>query len=144
VDRFDRAGESAAPVKARDTFYEKAHGLITSPRARKAFDLSAESPRARERYGMTGFGQSCLLARRLVEAGIQFVTVTDGGWDTHTNNFKSLKDHLLPRLDRGLSALVGDLKERGLLDGTLVVWFGDFGRTPKVNPSAGRDHWSTA
>ena len=75
---------------------------------------------------------------------MQFVTVTDGGWDTHTNNFRSLKDRLLPRLDRGFSALLEDLADRGLLDDTLVVWFGDFGRTPKVNPSAGRDHWATA
>jgi uncharacterized protein (DUF1501 family) len=75
---------------------------------------------------------------------VQFVTVTDGGWDTHTNNFKSLKDRLMPRVDRALSALIDDLAARGQLDETLVVWFGDFGRTPKVNPTAGRDHWSTA
>jgi uncharacterized protein (DUF1501 family) len=80
----------------------------------------------------------------LVESGVQFVTVTDGGWDTHTNNFSSLKTRLLPKLDNGFAALLEDLKIRGLLDSTLVVWFGDFGRTPKVNPSAGRDHWSTA
>jgi uncharacterized protein (DUF1501 family) len=80
----------------------------------------------------------------LIESGVQFVTVTDGGWDTHTNNFKSLKDRLLPRVDQGLSALVEDLAEKGLLDETLVVWFGDFGRTPKVNPTSGRDHWATA
>jgi uncharacterized protein (DUF1501 family) len=131
-------------VKARDEFYEKAHGIITSPAAKKAFDIAAEPEKVRERYGRTMLGQQCLLARRLVEAGVQFVTVTDGGWDTHTNNFKSLKDRLLPRVDRGLSALIDDLKVRGLLDDTLVVWFGDFGRTPKVNPTAGRDHWSTA
>jgi uncharacterized protein (DUF1501 family) len=135
---------SATPVRARDTFYEKAHGIITSPQAKKAFDVDAEPEAVRERYGKTMFGQQCLLARRLVEAGVQFVTVTDGGWDTHTNNFKSLKDRLVPRVDQGLSALVEDLGQRGLLDDTLVVWFGDFGRTPKVNPTAGRDHWSTA
>ena len=77
-------------------------------------------------------------------SGVQFVTVTDGGWDTHTNNFKSLKDRLWPRVDRGPSVLLEDLSARGLLDETLVVWFGDFGRTPKVNPTAGRDHWRTA
>ena len=87
-------------------------------------------------------GQAVLA--RLIDAGVQFVTVTDGGWDTHTNNFKSLKDRLMPRVDRGLSALVEDLDARGMLDDTLVVWFGDFGRTPKVNPTAGRDHWATA
>ncbi|HET6572495.1 MAG TPA: DUF1501 domain-containing protein [Fimbriiglobus sp.] len=139
-----RVEDAAVPVKARDTFYEKAHGLITSPAAKQAFDVAAEPPAARDRYGRTQLGQSCLLARRLIEAGVQFVTVTDGGWDTHTNNFKSLKDRLLPRVDQGLSALVEDLAGRGLLDETLVVWFGDFGRTPKVNPTAGRDHWSTA
>jgi uncharacterized protein (DUF1501 family) len=145
IDRFDReASESSPAVKARDAFYEKAHGLITSSRAKKAFDLSLESDRTRERYGSTAFGQSCLLARRLVEAGVQFVTVTDGGWDTHTDNFKSLKLRKLPVLDRGYSALLEDLSERGLLDSTLVVWFGDFGREPKINPSAGRDHWATA
>ncbi len=145
ADRLDRApGDNSTAVKARDSFYEKAHGLITSPRARQAFDLARESDRSRERYGMTQFGQSCLLARRLIEAGVHFVTVTDGGWDTHQNNFKSLKERKLPVLDRGYSALLEDLHARGLLDSTLVVWFGDFGRTPRINPSAGRDHWATA
>ncbi len=134
----------AGVVKARDQFYEKAHGIITSPAAKRAFDIAAESDRTRERYGKTQFGQQCLLARRLIEGGVQFVTIADGGWDTHTNNFKSLKDRLLPRVDRGLSALLDDLAARGLLDETLVVWFGDFGRTPKVNPTAGRDHWASA
>jgi hypothetical protein len=136
--------ENADEVKARDIFYEKAHSLITSPAAKKAFDIAAEPTKVRESYGRSPFGQSCLLARRLIESGVQFVTVTDGGWDTHTDNFKSLKTRLLPRLDAGFAALLEDLKLRGLLDTTLVVWFGDFGRTPKVNPSAGRDHWSTA
>jgi hypothetical protein len=136
--------ENAAEVKARDVFYEKAHSLITSPVAKKAFDIAAEPAMVRESYGRSQFGQSCLLARRLIESGVQFVTVTDGGWDTHTDNFKSLKTRLLPRLDAGFAALLEDLKLRGLLETTLVVWFGDFGRTPKVNPSAGRDHWATA
>src|SRR5207302_5113041 len=118
----------------RDEFYEKAHGLITSPAAKRAFDVSAEPDRLRESYGRTTFGQSCLLARRLVEAGVHFVTVTDGGWDTHENNFRSLKTRKLPVLDRAYAALLQDLHERGLLDNTLVVWFGDFGRTPKVTP----------
>src|SRR5579871_3484285 len=136
--------ESIQVVKARDVFYEKAHSLISSPAAKRAFDLNLEPDPVREFYGRNSFGQSCLLARRLIEAGVHFVTVTDGGWDTHQNNFKSLKDRLLPRLDQGYSALLQDLHERGLLDSTLVVWFGDFGRTPKINPSAGRDHWATA
>ncbi len=145
VDGYDRAAsETSTTVRARDSFYEKAHGLITSSRARRAYDLGLESDRTRERYGRTQFGQSCLLARRLIEAGVHFVTVTDGGWDTHQNNFRSLKDRKLPVLDRGYSALLEDLHARGMLDSTLVVWFGDFGRTPKINPSAGRDHWATA
>src|SRR5206468_6409608 len=127
-----------------DEFYEKAHGIITSPAAKKAFDIGSEPEKVRDRYGKTMLGQQCLLARRLVEAGVQFVTVTDGGWDTHQNNFRSLKDRLLPRLDRAYAGLMQDLHARGLLENTLVVWFGDFGRTPKVNPSAGRDHWATA
>jgi uncharacterized protein (DUF1501 family) len=145
---FDRrqkeAEESSQTVKARDSFYEKAHALITSPAAKKAFALDTEPERLRDRYGRTTFGQSCLLARRLIEGGVHFVTVTDGGWDTHQNNFKSLKERKLPVLDRAYSALLQDLHERGLLRETLVVWFGDFGRTPKINPSAGRDHWATA
>jgi hypothetical protein len=145
VDRHQKnIEETAQPVRARDTFYEKAHGLITSPAAKRAFDLSLEPDRLRESYGRNSLGQSCLLARRLIEAGVHFVTVTDGGWDTHQNNFKSLKDRLLPRLDLAYAALLQDLHDRGLLESTLVVWFGDFGRTPKVNPSAGRDHWASA
>lgn len=145
LDRQQHLVETrAAPVQARDTFYEKAHALITSPAAKKAFALDQEPDKVREMYGRNTLGQSCLLARRLIEAGVHFVTVTDGGWDTHQNNFRSLKDRLLPRLDRAYATLLQDLQARGLLDNTLVVWFGDFGRTPKVNPSAGRDHWSTA
>jgi hypothetical protein len=145
MDRYQKnIEESAELVKARDEFYEKAHGLITSPVAKRAFDIAAEPEKTRELYGRTQFGQSCLVARRLIEAGVQFVTVTDGGWDTHQNNFQSLKTRLLPRIDAGFSALLSDLQTRGMLESTLVVWFGDFGRTPKINPSAGRDHWSTA
>lgn len=144
LENYQKTVETPGVVKARDEFYEKAHGIITGPTAKTAFDLSRETDKTRERYGKNSLGQGCLLARRLIEAGVQFVTVTDGGWDTHTNNFKSLKDRLMPRVDRGMSALIEDLGARGLLDETLVVWFGDFGRTPKVNPTAGRDHWSTA
>ncbi len=145
LDAYQKQIEESSPsAQARDVFYEKAHGLITSPLAKRAFDLAQEPDRVRTAYGMNSLGQSCLLARRLIEAGVHFVTVTDGGWDTHQNNFKSLKDRLLPRLDRAYSALLQDLHGRGLLDRTLVVWFGDFGRTPKVNPSAGRDHWASA
>ena len=145
LDAYQRdVEESAQPVRARDVFYEKAHRLITSPAAKRAFDLGLEPNRVRDTYGRNTLGQSCLLARRLIEAGVHFVTVTDGGWDTHQNNFASLKGHLLPRLDRAYAALLQDLHARGLLDSTLVVWFGDFGRQPKINASAGRDHWASA
>lgn len=143
-DRRETATVESPAVRARDAFYERAHTLITSAAARRAFDLAQEAEPVRERYGRNPLGQSCLLARRLIEAGVHFVTVTDGGWDTHQNNFTSLRTRLLPRLDRAYAALLADLHQRGLLDNTLVVWFGDFGRTPKINPSAGRDHWSTA
>jgi uncharacterized protein (DUF1501 family) len=144
LENYQKTAETPGVVKARDEFTEKAHGIITGPAAKKAFDLAQEPDKVRERYGKNSLGQGCLLARRLIDAGVQFVTVTDGGWDTHTDNFRSLKTRLLPRVDRGLSALIDDLATRGMLDETLVVWFGDFGRTPKVNPTAGRDHWSTA
>jgi hypothetical protein len=146
LDKYQQSVESQASgsVRARDVFYEKAYGLITSPAAKRAFDLNQEPDKLRDDFGRNSFGQSCLLARRLIEAGVQFVTITDGGWDTHQNNFKSLKDRLLPRIDQGYSALLRDLHSRGLLENTLVVWMGDFGRTPKVNSSAGRDHWATA
>jgi uncharacterized protein (DUF1501 family) len=144
LDGYQREIESAPTVQARDEFYQRAHALITSPNAKRAFDLTLEPERVRDLYGRNALGQSCLLARRLIESGVHFVTVTDGGWDTHQNNFHSLADRLLPRLDRAYAALLQDLHQRGLLGNTLVVWFGDFGRTPKVNPSAGRDHWATA
>src|SRR5262245_51174625 len=95
LENYQKATESAGVVKARDEFYEKAHGIITGPAAKKAFDLTLEPDRVRERYGKNSLGQGCLLARRLIDAGVQFVTVTDGGWDTHTDNFKSLKNRLL-------------------------------------------------
>src|SRR5262249_47019357 len=108
---------------------------------RKAFDLDRETAATRERYALTSFGQAALLARRLVEAGVRFVTLGLGGWDTHQKNFESLKT-LLPVLDQTLSALVEDLAERGLLDNTAVYCVGEFGRTPKINGNAGRDRWA--
>ncbi len=145
LDRFQKTvEESSLAVQARDAFYEKAYSLITSPATQRAFALNQEPDRVREAYGRTSFGQSCLLARRLIEAGVHFTTVTSGGWDTHTANFSSLKERLLPPLDRAYSRLLQDLHDRGLLESTLVVWVGDFGRTPKINASAGRDHWATA
>jgi hypothetical protein len=145
VDTWQAKVESSPTIlEATDTFYEKAHSLITAPQAKKAFDIGTEDPRLRDRYGMNSLGQGCLLARRLIESGVRFVTVSDGGWDTHQNNFVSLKTRLLPRLDSALAGLLQDLSDRGMLDSTLVITMSDFGRTPKINPSAGRDHWSTA
>ncbi len=127
-------------------FQEQAFGLVTSPAVRKAFDLTRESPVLRGRYGFSAFGQGCLLARRLVEAGAGLVTVNwardDAFWDTHANNFSDLKNKLLPPFDLGFSALLEDLDQRGLLDETLVVCLGEFGRTPRINKQAGRDHWA--
>lgn len=145
VDTWQAKLESTpGAIEATDGFYQKAYSLITAPRAKKAFAIGSEDPRTRDRYGRNSLGQGCLLARRLVESGVRFVTVTDGGWDTHQNNFVSLRNRLLPRLDSAVSGLLQDLSDRGLLDTTLVMVLSDFGRTPKVNPSAGRDHWSTA
>jgi uncharacterized protein (DUF1501 family) len=139
-----RTEQDSDAVESMDAFYRKAHSMITSPAAKAAFDLAAEPDKVRDAYGRNRLGQSCLLARRLVEAGVRFVTVTDGGWDTHQNNFNSLKDRKLPPLDQAFPALLEDLAARGMLDNTLVVWMGDFGRTPKINSAAGRDHWATA
>jgi hypothetical protein len=134
---------------ALDNHYERAFRILQSSAARHAFNLGAEPQRLRERYGYSKFGQSCLLARRLIEAGVPLVTVywnspslSDAeSWDTHDNSFSRLQDHLLPTLDVALTALLDDLHERGLLDSTLVVWAGEFGRTPRINRNAGRDHW---
>lgn len=129
-------------VRAVDTFYERAFDLVNSQDAKKAFDITEEPAALRDRYGRTTYGQGCLLARRLVAAGARFITVSGGGWDTHQNNFQSLSNRLLPPLDKGYSALLGDLAERGMLDKTLVVLMGEFGRTPRINPRGGRDHYA--
>jgi uncharacterized protein (DUF1501 family) len=127
-----------------DKFGQQAHAMITSRRAREAFDVSKESPAFAKPFGDRPFGMSCLLATRLVESGVRFCTVSLGGWDTHQNNFPRLKDTLLPQLDTGLSALLGGLAEKGLLDSTAVFVTGEFGRTPKINNRSnpgGRDHY---
>lgn len=129
---------------AMSTYYNKAYDLITSPEARKAFDIHAEPAKLRERYGQTQAGQCALLARRLVEGGCRFVGVDMPGWDVHFNCFPSLKEDLIPPADRAFSALINDLEERGMLDSTLVIMMGEMGRTPRVNAQAGRDHWSMA
>jgi hypothetical protein len=144
IDRLQRELETQSEaLAAMDEYYQNAFSMITAPETQKAFDLNRESAKTRDGYGRTNMGQSCLLARRLIEAGTRFVTVTSGGWDTHQKNFTALKT-LLPPIDQAFPALVNDLRERGLLDTTLVVWLTDFGRTPIVNSAAGRDHWSTA
>jgi hypothetical protein len=150
LDEFSRSVEETPETRSRDSFYEQAFRLTTSPQAKAAFDLRAEPPRVRERYGRHRLGTSCLLARRLVEAGARFITVVDTGWDTHQQIFKALPDAFfpgsgkLPALDQAFSALVTDLQERGMLDSTLVLLMGEFGRTPKINNLGGRDHWPRA
>jgi hypothetical protein len=144
---LDRRGDAVAQDLAGH--YERAFRLLHSPAARRAFDLAAEPARVRDRYGWHAFGQSCLLARRLLEADVPLVTVywnspsleTNDSWDTHGNAAVRMRDHLLPALDQALPALLGDLAQRGLLDDTLVVWMGEFGRTPRLNRNGGRDHW---
>ena len=131
-------------LEGLDEFDRQAYDIISSPVARKAFDTSLEPTAVAEKFGNHTFGQSCLLATRLVEAGVRFVTVTYNGWDTHGQNFKTLKDRLLPAFDDGLSAMLTNLSQRGLLDSTSVFVTGEFGRTPKINPNAGRDHWPQA
>ncbi len=125
-------------------YYEKAQQLMTSPAARKAFDLQAEPESVRRAYGYTSLGQSALLGRRLVEAGCRFVGVDHGGWDSHFTIFPSLEKDMLPHADRAFSALVTDLEQKGMLDSTLVIMMGEMGRTPRINMAAGRDHWSPA
>src|SRR5204863_5234969 len=120
-----------------DTFYRDAMELVTSAKARQAFDVGREPVALRDRYGRTDLGQCCLLARRLVEAGVTFVTVqAGGGWDTHGDNFKQLKTQLLPKFDQSVAALVTDLHDRGLQDEVLVMAMGEFGRTPRINGGA--------
>ena len=143
----------AGPAIARfGTYAHQALDLLSSPQARRAFDLRQESSAVRDRYGRHKFGQSCLLARRLVEAGVRLVQVNwarepseisagNPAWDTHQRNTERLKQVLMPPMDRAYSALLEDLHARGMLDDTLVVWMGEFGRTPRINPNAGRDHW---
>jgi hypothetical protein len=156
VDQQARLLDYSAAAQGFDQYYERAISMLTSDRVRKAFDLSSESDSIRDRYGRTTYGQSCLLARRLVESGVKFVTVyfsasiggrrvNEGGWDTHgfdnTRMYKIVNKYQLPITDQTLPALLDDLEERGLLDETLVVWMGEFGRTPNINKSESRDHW---
>jgi Protein of unknown function (DUF1501) len=149
AELLGKLGASARPVPSAtaaeyDVQRSEARSLVTSGDAARAFDLSKEPPAVRERYGRHTWGQSHLLARRLVEAGARFVTTVNGPsitWDTHQDNFGRLKSKLVPPMEQAYAALLDDLAERGLLDSTLVVWMGDFGRTPIINKDAGRDHW---
>jgi uncharacterized protein (DUF1501 family) len=151
LDRLHRAAD--AGLDRWDATQQRAYALLTRPEARKALDLAAEDERTRAAYGFTAFGQSCLLARKLAEAGVPYVQVNwsqyvetmtpncDFGWDTHIYNFETLTDRHCPILDRALAALLDDLHARGLLETTLVVAMGEFGRTPRINGQASRDHW---
>jgi len=141
-DSFRQIDKNNDLVDGLDTFHKQAIEILRSDKTKKAFDLASEPASVRESYPATPFGQGALAARRLVEAGVRFVTVGIGGWDTHRQNFDSLKTRLLPPLDQTLSALIADLDNRGLLDSTVVMCAGEFGRTPRVNKTAGRDHWA--
>jgi hypothetical protein len=156
IDAQARLMEYSAAAKGLDAYYEKALAMLQSPKLREAFNLSAEPDAVREAYGRTTYGQGCLLARRLVETGVRFVTVyfasniggqstTEGGWDTHgfnhTRMYPIIEKYHLPITEQTLPTLLNDLDGRGLLDDTLVVWVGEFGRTPKINENASRDHW---
>jgi hypothetical protein len=147
--RLDASG-STGSFDIHDASVQKAFELVSSGAARTAFDIDRESEKTRERYGRSRFAQSCLLARRLVETGVSLVQINwtripklenQGGWDTHAKHNQSAKGFLMPMMDQAFSALINDLDARGLLDETLVVWFGEFGRTPKFNGNGGRDHW---
>ncbi|MBM82166.1 MAG: hypothetical protein CMJ78_16490 [Planctomycetaceae bacterium] len=156
INRQTQELDKSAAARGLNAYYEKALGMLNSQRVREAFNLSAEPSKLRDSYGRTTYGQGCLLARRLVESGVKFVTayfdksiggrrITDGGWDTHgfdnTRMFKILPKRHFPLTEQTLPTLLNDLESRGLLDETLVVWAGEFGRTPKVNKNVSRDHW---
>jgi hypothetical protein len=143
VDDLARKVEGNDLISTYDEFSQRAATMVLSAQARGAFAVEQETDRLRERYGRNTFGQSCLLARRLVERGVRFVTVNFGGWDHHAKIWDGLKNKL-PQLDAGFSALVEDMGSRGLLRDTLVVCMGEFGRTPKINKDVGRDHWAPA
>ena len=142
IDSHFKYVESSASdaVAAMDEFYQKAYAMISSPDAREAFNLQKENQKLRETYGMNAAGQRLLMARRLVESGVRFVSVTYGGWDMHTNISGGIASQL-PAFDQAYSTLITDLEQRGMLDSTLVLVSSEFGRTPKINMNAGRDHW---
>lgn len=140
VDAHFRETEKSDAVAAMDTFYQRAYALISSQKAREAFDINKEPAKLRDEYGRNAAGQRLLLARRLVESGVRFVSLVYGGWDNH-DNVKGSFERQAPALDQAYARLIRDLDERGLLDSTLVMMTSEFGRTPKINKTAGRDHW---
>lgn len=146
VDQLQQSAEAHAnrPAQTMGVFRQKAFDLMTSATARQAFNIHAEGARLRDEYGRNTLGQSCLMARRLIEAGVRCVTVEHSNWDTHDANFSSLRKNLLPQFDPAIATLFRDLADRGLLEKTLVVISGEFGRTPRINKNAGRDHWGPA
>jgi hypothetical protein len=145
LDSIRRDIDVRGDLDGLDTFYREGLEMVTNAKAQRAFDVQREPSKLRERYGRHDLGQCCLLARRLVEAGVTYVTVqAGGGWDTHGDNFKQLKNRLLPKYDQALAALVSDLCDRGLDRDVLVMAMGEFGRTPRINAGAGRDHWPGA
>jgi len=143
VDGLAKRVEGNDQIATYDEFHARAQQMVLSTAARNAFAIDREPEKLRDRYGRTTAGQSMLLARRLVEAGTRFVTVNYGGWDHHAKVFESL-DKKLPEFDRAVSALVEDMHARGTFEHTLLVVMGEFGRTPKINKDAGRDHWGPA
>ena len=145
LDHFRRFADKSAgdPALALDEYYDQGYELMSSHQAQRAFDITREDPRIRDRYGRNPFGQRCLLARRLVEAGVPFVTLNEGGWDHHVSLFDGFEKRM-PAFESAIATLIDDLDQRGLLDSTLVLALGEFGRTPKINKDAGRDHWSNA
>ena len=146
LDRMKRYNDKLAddPAVSFDQYYQQGVELVLSPKAQAAFDIQREDEKIRESYGRNDFGQRLLMARRLVEVGVSWVTVYNGGWDHHTKIFDAFKGDQGKRMDQGVAALINDLDQRGLLDSTMVVLLGEFGRTPKVNKDAGRDHWPGA
>jgi Protein of unknown function (DUF1501) len=146
VERQRRELDQAAEMRTFDAFHRRAFNLLSSPATARAFDLATEPPSIRSRYGRTQFGQRCLLARRLAEAGVPIINVhfchtPDGSWDTHGRHFSTMKNLLCPILDQAFAALVDDLDQRGLLSQTLVLATAEFRRTPSINSAGGRDHW---
>jgi membrane-anchored protein YejM (alkaline phosphatase superfamily) len=153
MDRADEVLGKSPSTERFDQFHQQAFSLLTSPKSQEVFDLKREKETLRRRYGRFRFGQCCLMARRLIEAGSRFVQVNwsshvepvedtgDGGWDMHDRNFQQFQDRHAWMLDQAVSTLLTDLEQRGMLDDTVVVAVGEFGRTPKINAKAGRDHW---